>query len=806
MADPIDLLLSIPQITNKLQYFKLLKFEKLHLRITITSTNFNYGLASLCFWPFDKATWAPKTYSVSEFFPLTYACTLPHVYVTPTDVMGGELVVPWFYPTTAIDISTEGTRSSYIGTSTPFFRVFSGLRSVGAITATPANYTVYTWLEGVSVSVPTQNSITITPQGHKVKEHLDKFHKTATNVLGKLKSKDEYGKMKASGIASSIADVAGVLKDVPVIGSFAKATEMVANTASSVLSWFGFSKPLNLDDNDKVKLVNIGSMSTYNGKDTSYKLALDMKQELTVDPRIIGGEGEDEMALSHIFSRESIIAQFIWGYDSIHGTIIKTILVSPCITTVVAAPIGDEGVYGVAPSPLTYGSQPFAFWRGTIKYKIVIPSSPFIRGKLRIAYSPTVSDYSSSDDLTNITSNTILDLSVTTEIVIEVPWCQAKDWGQRKGSIFLTGAGTVMAGQTATKMEKNCNGMLIFQVIDPVVGPDTITNVDILVFMSGGDDFEVQQVNLSDIQSNFFSVVNINAIDPTITELFQYNTVTPQSEIILSDKHNITDSGLLYFGEKITSVRQILKRDYLMWMSDMILGNTKTSYSITMPLYITDFFSYFSTSSGYSSLMSDPDETSYLPSVQPNTPFLHYKMCYLAVRGGMRFKFHHNSSTVPFEQILGSSLDPLLFKDDVRSLVCTVGEKTTALNDDDDIFKVFADGATITTRTAPIIEAEVPFYSGFIYGMASAEGAFDFVDSSTITSSKVFAHGVENQRVYIQNRGQFAASSNSFKIFQSTAEDFSFMWFLIAPMHYEETSSTGVPLRFTDVGKMRVSA
>lgn len=796
IGDPLQLLLAIQNVKDKLNRFKLLRFDKMHIKITTTSTNFNYGLASLVFWPFMNDTWVPLRYNPGSI-PLQYACTLPHVYITPSDGVGGEITIPWFYPTTFLDISTNSTKSSYIGNSSLIFRVFSELRSVGAANASPVNYTIYMWLENPDLSVPTQNSIVITPQADYTK-HIKKAHSKVSEVLGKVKSKSEYSKMKASQIATSIADVAGSLSDIPIIGSFASATQAAAELGSSVLSWFGFSKPLTLDDLDRAKMVTSSSLSTYNGKDGAYKLALDDKQELTVDPRIVGGTGEDEMAFSYVFKKEGLIAQFVWPTSATHGNPLAILPVTPSMSTVVVSAL-DEPFYGVAPSPLTYASQPFAYWRGTIKYRIVIPSSPFIRGKLRVAYSPTFSNYTSTTDLTQITSNTIIDLSTTTtEVTIEIPWCQAREWAQRKGTIFTNSLGVILAPapnttNNVTQIDNNCNGMLIFQVIDPVVGPDTSVQVDVLVFMSGGDDFEVAEIHLKDIQRNLFSVANLNAVTPTYTKIFEYSDVTPQADIVLGDAHNVSKSGMLYFGEKITSIRQVLKRDYVTWASNIVLSASISHLRLLLPLYLTDYFSYYGgtpvTGDGYDDI--SPDDTDILLStVAPNTPFLHYKMCYLAMRGGIRYRFDHAGNTGSASvSISNQHSNPTM---NAKSVTATL--ESSPIEPLNWRCEGSSSGGMITCgRVAPFPEAEAPFYSNFMYTLASADGTQAFVDTLTNDSLRTLRLGMRNGISYT-HRGTIATGDELY-VYQGVAEDFSLMWFLLAPMHYEEKLTTGVPFR-----------
>lgn len=70
---------------------------------------------------------------------------------------------------------------------------------------------------------------------------------------------------------------------------------------------FGFSKPPFLDDVPFYVPSVIGNISSAAGKDNAVTLALDPKQEVTIDPGVVGLESKDSMSLREIFERESLI-------------------------------------------------------------------------------------------------------------------------------------------------------------------------------------------------------------------------------------------------------------------------------------------------------------------------------------------------------------------------------------------------------------------------------------------------------------------------------------------------------------------
>jgi hypothetical protein len=65
--------------------------------------------------------------------------------------------------------------------------------------------------------------------------------------------------------------------------------------------------------------------------DTSSKLTLDVKQETTVDPRVVGLSDTDEMAIRSISMRESLLTAFGWQIDSAAGDHLFSVAVTPVV-------------------------------------------------------------------------------------------------------------------------------------------------------------------------------------------------------------------------------------------------------------------------------------------------------------------------------------------------------------------------------------------------------------------------------------------------------------------------------------------
>ena len=142
---------------------------------------------------------------------------------------------------------------------------------------------------------------------------------------------DEYGTGPISRPAGIVAKAAGALSKVPGIGMYALATQMAASTVSGIASMFGYSRPITLADIQPYKPTYLGNMANTNVPDTSQKLTLDAKQELTVDPRVMGLGSTDEMTIKSIAQRESFLTQFGWAVSDSAETLLWNSEVSPVL-------------------------------------------------------------------------------------------------------------------------------------------------------------------------------------------------------------------------------------------------------------------------------------------------------------------------------------------------------------------------------------------------------------------------------------------------------------------------------------------
>jgi hypothetical protein len=450
--NPWSLFFENPRVINRITNYNLLRC-KLKVKIILNGNSFYYGRAIASYNPLHNLDGFTKD---RAFFiqDVVAASQRPHVYLDPTTSQGGTITLPFVWYENALRIPAQEWREM----GEMHIHGMQNLKHANGAT-NGITVSVFVWAEEVSLSIPTANEPgALAPQ------------------MGML---DEYGVGPVSKPAGFIAKVAGALEAVPIIAPFAKATRMVSSTISGVASMFGYSRPTELSDIQPYKPTYLGNMANTNVPDTSTKLTLDAKQELTVDPRTFGLGGADEMSIKSIACRESYLTSFPWVVSAGAETLLWNSEVSPVTWTTNSTEIHMPAC--------CFASVPFKHWRGTMKYRFQIVASAFHKGRLKISYDPS---YPLSNEYnTNYTH--IIDLAKERDFTLDVGWGHERSMvGHRDMSSATVPWSTSPLGADPLN---SANGIISVYVVNELTVPNTTANNDIQinVFVSAGDDFEV---------------------------------------------------------------------------------------------------------------------------------------------------------------------------------------------------------------------------------------------------------------------------------------------------------------------------
>lgn len=396
--------------------------------------------------------------------------------------------------------------------------------------------------------------------------------------------KDEFSEPGAlSTKATAVAAAAGLFKEVPGIGKYAKATEMAATSVAELAALLGYSRPINLMPRNWIRNGAMFSLGNSDADDNAEQLALTMKTELSIDPSTVGAaDSRDFLDFSVLAQHPSYVGQFEWNITDTPSTPLTTISIAPYNRG-----FGNERIS----TPAGYIMQNFEYWSGTMIYDFHVIASQMTRGILAFVYEPKNDNFVAEPEaLEPFNTNYIatLDISVSRSIQIRIPWMQEVPYKGR-----ASGEGFPYNGYPTNL----CNGSILVYVINDLRQPNgSVSPVDIWVSARGGDDFEVGALTpyyafnsaaIGFIPSSELVPGETQAEDPVSVTDTEDPTVEARG--ILTASHADTDSRLVlykplvFFGESIRSFRSLLKR-YYFWRA--------AGYGSTDPMMYMDFTAF----------------------------------------------------------------------------------------------------------------------------------------------------------------------------------------------------------------------
>lgn len=534
---------SNPRVANRINNYAWFS-GVMCVKFETNGSNFHYGkyIAAVDHWASVDTTYRQTG------VPMTACTVLPHIMIDPTDATGGCLEVPLFHPFNMIPFTEAGD------VVTVHLRTVNPLRLVNdTIAPHSLNLNVWVWFKDIHLSMPTHvNSPYLVPQAG-----------------------DEYD--KPSVIATTTARAVGSLRDLPVIGPYARATEMALNGIGKMASAFGYSRPSLTNDNGRNIIHPIGNISNMNVVDSCTKLALDAKQEVTVDPMVTGYDGGDSMNIADIAKKRMLVLRMEWTRDEQRGTSKSIINVTPMITLQAALPsTTDSTAYLMTPS--AHMAAPFKYWRGSMEITFEVVASTFHKGKIRVVYDPLgrMNDSTSTGwkDEYNINYSAVIDLAKSRTHTMRVGWGHAKSYlqtGRLDNEHLALSDASGMFNDDSLAYINGRVGMHVLNRLSSVAGLDTLpAYVNIYVNMC--DDFQVAVPAATTINTWSTNCVK------QIPEDSQFELQSGDMEevpgpgpdggdVVMSMNETNIDSQLwemkynvTHIGESIKSIRQVLKR------------------------------------------------------------------------------------------------------------------------------------------------------------------------------------------------------------------------------------------------------
>jgi hypothetical protein len=586
--NPWDLFFNSPTVQNRINNYYRLR-ATLKVKILITGNGFYSGRMLVSYLPLFQSDQITRHRAIIPQDRIE-ATKRMHCFLDPTTSTGAELHLPFFWPQEAIDI----TNQEYISMGTLDFWDLNGLRHANGSTD-PVTISVFAWSDDVELSIPTSTDIiSLVPQAGtepvKKKKNKDAITKKPPPA------KDEYATGVISRPASIVAHIAGKLTSVPMIAPYARATQVAASATSSIATLFGYSKPIELSPRMYVKQSNASNQPNSDGHCLVTKLALDSKQETTIDTRVMGLAGHDEMMLKEVTNRFTWLTACPWKASFISGSNLFSTQVHPGMyDKLLVEPLEEFHLTSVAEI-----NELFSQWRGTMRFRIQVVASAYHRGRLRVSWDPKPSTTAITQ--LNTQYNFIVDIAEERDFVVEV------GWGAKLGMLrcypiaswpvpfeTISDLGVPASNVPPGYDSIHSNGALTISIFDTLTLPQANTDpVFVNVFVAGGEDLEFAA--------------------PATRELNTFTIFEPQSGLESPDMaHSTTDSApletpcvasfatppgdvesalLTYSGEAVSSLRTLLKRTCwhsFLWDTSpgTIAGTVAGRRAWTFPTYPT---------------------------------------------------------------------------------------------------------------------------------------------------------------------------------------------------------------------------
>lgn len=700
------------RVINRISNFNLVR-SNLHVRFLINGSPFHYGKILAGYTPRASLSLdaSPDEFEHITSYDSDFNCTLsqkPHVFLDSSTSSGADIILPYIAPTNYMSIVDSDWYTMGLLT----MQSLSTLKHAQG-SADKVNITVFAWAEEATLAIPTmKTSDDLFPQ------QSGPEYTAQMGLLSRMK--DEYGNGFISKPAAAVANMAGKMSSLPLIGPYARASEIGAGALSSMAGILGFSRPTTSRIGYNVQARPGGNFANTNVPDTSEKLSLDWKQEVTVDPRTVGLGANDDMSIRSIVAHESYMGQFTWPQSFVSEALLWNAVVTPCVG------VGSgTSMYLTAPA---LAAMPFSYWRGTLRYRFVVEASAYHRGRLKIVYDPN-QVYATSDYQTQYTH--VIDLHSERDFTIDVGWGNKHSYKHcsTEFTSYLDQESTTAI--MAPKNDAYNNGSIGVYVVNQLTGPDDAIDNDIKisVFVSMGEDAEFfAPSDLVVGYTSYFAQSGLESADIYTAQVGEDASANdsepskpaPQETEMALAGHVLQDDKavMVYYGDPVCSFRTLLKRyNYhtsLRWdLSAMTRAN------LFRGRYRHWQFPFYR-GNNVRNTAGQLDSTNGAPGVNYGAMTLlnFLTPCYVGYRGGIRWKAYAMNN---FQSMAHQSYSRVnAFKSGLRSgwsLLSFMQSDTglSAVACEDELYynaKNSSLGTTIANvRLNNVIEAEIPYHS-----------------------------------------------------------------------------------------------
>lgn len=524
---PFSAYLTHPTVVKKLEGFSRFHMKGLELKFLLNGAPTQYGSVLVSYRPLPGFAGGEIDQTAGSLPYFIARTCYPHTYLSVATSAGATMKIPFVCPKNCI--STTGliaTESAALGTI--------ALDSIGALN---------------TAGTPSVNPIVVTVYARPI--DLFMWGPTTYTVQS-----DEYGVTPVSTMASVVASAAGILSSVPTIRPYMLATQMAAGAMSSIARLFGYSNPPVIEPVHVFMNRPTYGLSSPEIPIQMDKLALDPKNELTVDPRTVGAPVEDGMLMSTMMDRDVYIAAGHWYGTDIIDTGLFGMHVTPEYAHVADAPSSALTIaYGankVQMTPACHLAQMFKYWRGPIHFTFTAIASQFHRGRYVIEYEPAGR---TTADGQGLIRQWVVDIKESPTFKVTIDMCTDVSWLPTQRAVFTKSPADneyvqPRALEPANVME--ANGTLRVRVLNDLTSSAAVADIVIFVRVNCKDVEFACPLDVPGWPTTHITQCDVGDLAATTMEA----TVADESVETRTTPHD----SVIYHGEVVKSVRTLLQR------------------------------------------------------------------------------------------------------------------------------------------------------------------------------------------------------------------------------------------------------
>lgn len=641
---------------------------------------------------------------------------LPHVEIDINLDTTAILEIPFVNCVGWSGVRTNTPNMWDVGTI--MIRTYSPL--VAPTGSTSANWTLYAHLEDVEFKMP------IVPHSKRG---------VTARVIKRTPAVNEEKSMgPVQDAFTKISQASGILTGVPIISSIAGPVEWASALAASAAAYFGWCKPRVVLPESRMVRNIFPKYNNCDSWDVSTKLSVSDANKVE-EMCGYGGTDLDEMSLNYVASIPAYFQTLTWNETNASGVRLTTLPLSPRDFTT-SSVYGGTAIF--SPTPVSFVTNFFAQYRGSLKFTFKFVKTEFHSGRLLLCYYPFDFVLDGATPAVPTLLNTeylhreIIDIRMGNEFTFTIPYASFSAYR------------STCSGPTA----ESCYGNVYLFVLNPLVAPSSVsTTVSILVEVSGAEDMEW-------------------AFPRSIQE-YAALPITPQSkanEIVSSVLGNgAIDQELMparcCIGERIMSFRQLIKR-----YNPIVIAfpGAINSYFIAYPYTI--FTAVITAAPVIDLAECQPDIYSTVG------------LCYALARGGIRYKWFDGSDEQRSFTVTNLPWGTLEGNQGTKNFTYQAAT-TSAIGGLGNGVNNYLNHTSVTGG----LEVEYPYYH-----RTFAHPVSDVLNNAGV--DVVYAYGNTAPR----NLTQISWSSNptSFGALRAAAEDASFSVFVSVPTFTSWNNST----------------